>query len=121
MKRTTLLLALVLAGCYAVPGAPLPPAPPPPVTPLPPPVEPFPPPEPPPVPPADVAVFLDRIVVGMTVTEAEAAVGARGNLVEASGPAPATLRWNLPGFMVFAVIEAGRVTRKGSTTVETPP
>lgn len=93
-----LAAALLLGGCYQFvpvqppPVVPVPPPgpidPPPPVEPPPPPVEP-PPPPPPVEPPESIADLLERVEVGMTVAQVEAAVGARLTRV----PAPAGQPW----------------------------
>jgi hypothetical protein len=117
-------LAFLAFGCQApvvyVPGPPVDapppvvhPPPPPPVTP-PPPVQ----------TPAPVADVLARIVVGSSLAEATAVMGAPPRVVPAGEATPKTARWDVtdPGggtWMVYVVLDGtNRVVTKGASRVE---
>ncbi len=99
-----------------------PPVDPPPVEPPPvvtPPVDP-PPPPPPVTPPATVAALLDRIALGTSLADVQAAIGTPP-VAPPSGAGPQVARWYFTDtgttYLVFVVFEGGRATRKGSSPV----
>lgn len=97
--------------------------------PAPPPVEQPPPPTPtdpappPPTqnPPTTVAAILDRIELGMSLESVVAVFGRAAEDIPA-GPPPPLYRWYVKEgdqtFLVFVVVDGGRVVRKGSSVVE---
>ncbi len=101
----------------AEPGPGLPPPPPPPPAMG----DPEPPPSPGPV-PGQVAAVLERIRIGATRAEAIAAVGSAPEPGPSGGAGPELLRWFVAEaearFLVWAAVEAGVVTGKGSSPVE---
>lgn len=115
-----ILVTGLMAGCRSVevpvvpapPAGPVAPVEPPPVVPAPPPVE----------APASVAEFVGKIALGRTLAEAETSVGAKAVAVPGTPP---SARWYVTDpagrWMVYVVLEAGVVARKGWAQIGSNP
>jgi hypothetical protein len=115
--QLALLVVLACSGCqrpvvYV-------PAPPPVVQP--PPTDPTPPPPPTQNPPTTVAEILDKIDLGMSFESVIAVFGRPPQDVPGATPANMSRWYVVEGektFLVFVVMDGGRVVRKGSSVVE---